>query len=243
MRWRIGKADPDVVQQLTCCLARSMLIYIGTPMMAVGLWKREDINKIEASLYRKIMSIGNDIPNTAVLNTMTNIRLAGEVIYNLSREAQSEYRRQHRVTNYFDRIDGGAAVNAAVGVTSNDVVMNSGDGNNRTTTTINNDVTQPRDNKRDNSNRRTNNTPMARREKIYVPRSMMDLMISTTGNSTSIHFGMGHMCHRHDRLFTLDHIEQCDQLSGCNDIRRYANKLREQHILDWSKEDRMMAIT
>jgi hypothetical protein len=73
MRWRIGKADPDVIQQLTCCLARSMLIYIGTPMMAVGLWKRDDINKIEASLYRKIMSIGNDIPNTAVLNTMTNI--------------------------------------------------------------------------------------------------------------------------------------------------------------------------
>ena len=153
MRWRIGKADPDVVQQLTCCLARSMLIYIGTPMMAVGLWKREDINKIEASLYRKIMSIGNDIPNTAVLNTMTNIRLAGEVIYHLSREAQSEYRRQHRVTNYFDRIDGGVTVNAAVGVTSNDVVMNSADGNNRAETSIRNDVTQPRDNKRDNSNR------------------------------------------------------------------------------------------
>ena len=36
---------------------------------------------------------------------MTNIRLAGEVIYYLSREAQNEYRRQHRVTQYFDQIE------------------------------------------------------------------------------------------------------------------------------------------
>ncbi len=70
-----------------------MLIYIGTPMAAVGLWKREDIDRVEASLYRKIMRIGNDIPNAAVLNTMTNIRLAGEVIHYLSREAWNEYRR------------------------------------------------------------------------------------------------------------------------------------------------------
>jgi hypothetical protein len=40
MRWKIGKAEPDVIEQLTCCLARSMLIYIGTPLMAVGLWNR-----------------------------------------------------------------------------------------------------------------------------------------------------------------------------------------------------------
>ena len=66
-----------------------MLIYIGTPLMAVGLWKRDDINRVDASLYRKIMRMGNDIPNRAILNTMTNIRLAGEVIYYLSREAQN----------------------------------------------------------------------------------------------------------------------------------------------------------
>jgi hypothetical protein len=89
-----------------------MLIYIGTPLMAVGLWKRDDINRVEASLYRKIMRIGNDIPNRAILNTMTNIRLAGEVIYYLSREAQNEYRRQHRVTQYFDKIEDNQTVDA-----------------------------------------------------------------------------------------------------------------------------------
>ena len=84
-----------------------MLIYIGTPMAAVGLWKREDIDRVEASLYRKIMRIGNDIPNAVVLNTMTNIRLAGEVIHYLSREAWNEYRRQNRVTKYFEKIEEG----------------------------------------------------------------------------------------------------------------------------------------
>jgi hypothetical protein len=112
MRWRIGKAEPDVVQRLTCCLARSMLIYIGTPLAAVGLWKREDIDRVEASLYRKILRIGNDIPNSAVINIMTSTRLAGEVIHYLSREAWTEYRRQSRVTKYFDRIEKGDTVDS-----------------------------------------------------------------------------------------------------------------------------------
>ena len=81
-----------------------MLIYIDTPLMAVGLWKRDDVDRVEASLYSKIMRIGNEIPNRAILNTMTNIRLAGEVIYYLSREAQNENLHQHRVTQYFDKI-------------------------------------------------------------------------------------------------------------------------------------------
>jgi len=72
---------------------------------------------------------------------------------------------------------------------------------------------------------------------------MLQLMISATGNSTSIHFGANHMCHRHNRLFTLDHIEQCDSLSGCGRIREHANRLKQQHILDWDKETRMVAIT
>jgi hypothetical protein len=68
----------------------------------LGFW---GIDRVEASLYSKIMRIGNDIPNAVVLNTMTNIRLAGEVIHYLSREAWNEYRRQNRVTKYFDKIE------------------------------------------------------------------------------------------------------------------------------------------
>ena len=84
-----------------------MLIYIGTPMVAAGIWKRDDINRVEASLYRKVMRIGNNITNKAILNTMTNIRLAGEVINYLSKGAQDEFRKQNRVTKYFEAMDNG----------------------------------------------------------------------------------------------------------------------------------------
>ena len=80
MRWRLGRADSDVIQQLVCCLSRSMLIYLGTPMVAAGIWKRQDVDRIEASLYRKVIGIGNMISNKAILNKMTSIRLAGEVL-------------------------------------------------------------------------------------------------------------------------------------------------------------------
>ena len=63
LRWKLRGAEPDVVQQLTCCLARSLLIYIGTPMVTAGLWRRKDIDSLEAGLYRKILFLGNTIPN------------------------------------------------------------------------------------------------------------------------------------------------------------------------------------
>jgi len=44
LRWKLKKADSDVLERLTCCLARSLLIYIGTSMAAVGLSKRKDID-------------------------------------------------------------------------------------------------------------------------------------------------------------------------------------------------------
>ena len=55
LRWRLKGGEPNVVQQLTRCLARSLLIYIGTPMVVAGLWKRQEIDGLEAGLYRKIL--------------------------------------------------------------------------------------------------------------------------------------------------------------------------------------------
>ena len=34
LRWRLKRVDSDVLERSTCCLARSMLIFIGTPMAA-----------------------------------------------------------------------------------------------------------------------------------------------------------------------------------------------------------------
>jgi hypothetical protein len=54
---RLGSADSDVLQQLIFCISRSMLIYIGTPILATGIWRRSDIDRIEASLYRKVLRV------------------------------------------------------------------------------------------------------------------------------------------------------------------------------------------
>ena len=51
LRWKLKRVDGDVLERLTCCLARSMLIYIGTPMAAAGLWRRQDIDRFEAGIY------------------------------------------------------------------------------------------------------------------------------------------------------------------------------------------------
>ena len=37
---------------------------------------------------------------------------------------------------------------------------------------------------------------------LYIPRIMADLIWTTTKNSTSIHFGFGHKCHKHDSCST-----------------------------------------
>ena len=103
LKWRLKNAEPDVVQQLTCCLARSLLIYIGTPMFVAGLWKRKDIDVLEASMHREILFLPNTISNKAILNTMTSIRLAGEDIGNLAQHIREEAERQKKITSYFEK--------------------------------------------------------------------------------------------------------------------------------------------
>jgi hypothetical protein len=71
---------------------------------------------------------------------------------------------------------------------------------------------------------------------------MAEMMLATTANSTSIHFGMGHLCHKHNKLFTLEHIAECDALFGCDRIREFSNKLKVQHILEWDRDERLLAI-
>ena len=75
-----------------------------------------------------------------------------------------------------------------------------------------------------------------------MPRIMAKMMLATTANSTSIHFGMGHQCQKNNQLFTLDHISECDELVNCEKIKEYANRLKVQHILEWEKEERAQAI-
>ena len=69
-------------------------------MVSAGLWKRKDIDSLEASLYRKIMFLSNSISNKAILNTMTSIRLAGEAIENLVKRTREDAERQKISRNF-----------------------------------------------------------------------------------------------------------------------------------------------
>ena len=72
-------------------------------MYVAGLWKRKDIDSVEANLYRKILFLNKSISNKAILNTMTSIRLAGEAINNLANRTREESERQKRITSYFEK--------------------------------------------------------------------------------------------------------------------------------------------
>ena len=61
---------------------------------------------------------------------------------------------------------------------------------------------------------------------LYIPKIMAELMWATTKDSTSAHFGFGHRCHKHSRLFDLEHIRTCSELTGCPDIAKYAQKIK-----------------
>ena len=48
LKWKLRKVDSAIKKTLTCVLARSILVLIGTPMFTAGIWKREDIDHTEA---------------------------------------------------------------------------------------------------------------------------------------------------------------------------------------------------
>ena len=78
--------DSAIKETLTCVLARSILVYICTPMVAAGLWKREDIDRTEAQLFRQINGLSNIISNKAIMNVACSMRNAWEIVDPLAME-------------------------------------------------------------------------------------------------------------------------------------------------------------
>ena len=79
--------DSAIKETLTCVLAKSILVLIGTPMVAAGLWKREDIDRTEAHLFRQINGLPNIISNKAIMNIACSMRNAWEIVEPLARRA------------------------------------------------------------------------------------------------------------------------------------------------------------
>ncbi len=97
LRWKLRKVDLDIKETLTCVLARSILVYTGTPMVAAGLWKREDIDRLEAQLFREVNSLPNVISNKAIMNVACSMRNAWEIVEPLALRAKLQAKRQKQL--------------------------------------------------------------------------------------------------------------------------------------------------
>ena len=87
MKWKVRKVELDIKETLTCVLARSILVYTGIPMVAAGLWKREDIDRLEAQLFREVNGLPNVISNKAIMNVACSMRNAWEIVESLALRA------------------------------------------------------------------------------------------------------------------------------------------------------------
>ena len=74
-------------------LARSILTYTGTPMVAAGLWRREHIDRLEAQLFREVNSLPNVISNKAIMNVACSMRNAWEIVEPLAQRASLQAKR------------------------------------------------------------------------------------------------------------------------------------------------------
>jgi hypothetical protein len=54
-------------------------------MVVAKLWKKEDIDAMEANIHRKTLKYANNIANKSILNIMSSSRLAGEVVMSLAK--------------------------------------------------------------------------------------------------------------------------------------------------------------
>ena len=94
LKWKLHKIDLDIKEILTCVLARSILVYTGTPMVAAGIWKRDDIDRTEAQLYRSINNLPNLVSNKALMNVACGLRNAWDIVEPLALRANLQSRRQ-----------------------------------------------------------------------------------------------------------------------------------------------------
>ena len=66
----------------------------GTPMVAAGLWKREDVDHLEAQLFREVNSLPNVISNKAIMNVSCSMRNAWKIVQPLAQRANLQAKRQ-----------------------------------------------------------------------------------------------------------------------------------------------------
>ena len=87
LRWKLKHVDVNIKDTFTCALARSILIYIGTPLVAANVWNQKHIEQIEAQLFRQVNNLPTVIRNKAFMHVACSLRPAWEIIKLLKTKA------------------------------------------------------------------------------------------------------------------------------------------------------------
>ena len=66
-------------------------------MVAAGIWKRDDIDRTEAQLYRSINNLPNLVSNKALMNVACGLRNAWDIVEPLALRASLQSRRQSQL--------------------------------------------------------------------------------------------------------------------------------------------------
>ena len=88
LRWKLKDVEVAIKETLLCVLARSILLYIGTPLAAAKIWKEADVDRLEAQLYREVNRAPHAISSKALMNVTRSLRRTWEVMTPLVERAK-----------------------------------------------------------------------------------------------------------------------------------------------------------
>ena len=94
LKWRLRFVKHHILEQIINSFARSLLIYIGTPMVAAGLWNRRDVDHIEKQIFKKMAMVPNNINPDLVTNIMREKQPAWLVVERLAKKNSRTNERQ-----------------------------------------------------------------------------------------------------------------------------------------------------
>ena len=87
-----------IMEQIINAFARSLLIYIGTPMVAAGIWKRQDVDRKERQVFKKMAMVPNSVNPEIITNLMREKRPAWTVIEKLAKKSNRTNESQSTLT-------------------------------------------------------------------------------------------------------------------------------------------------
>jgi hypothetical protein len=89
-------------EHLQIVLARSVLVYHATQLVAAGLWTKDDITKMETTLYRKVYGVNNSVSNDILLNVLQNKDPIWDVLNRIASKIRSISTRNQDIREFFN---------------------------------------------------------------------------------------------------------------------------------------------